>query len=239
MNRHLRRIAAAVAAAGTLAVTALALPAPALAAPLGQVRLSQTSGSVDTNPIFASAAASAPCPAGYGSDAAVRIGPVGGPYANVATPLRDGGYDTKAVTAKPNRSFAMALGNVRPTDGEWQVVVECYSVAQGMHPERFVTPITVSGARWRTGRPAGAPADPSAGGASPSASGQPPSAGASSGPPDVSGADQAELDARLAANNRTGKASFGNAWWIAGLVGVLCVFGLVFLLTRRSPGKSR
>ncbi|WP_116068802.1 hypothetical protein [Asanoa ferruginea] len=233
MNRYLRRV---VAAAVALAATPLVLPAPAVAAPLGQVTLAKSAGSVDDNPIFASATASAPCPTGFGADAMVRIGPVGGPYANVAKPLTAGGYDKKAVSVKPNRSFTMALGNVRPTDGEWQVVVECYSITDGMHPERFVTPITVSGGRWRSGRPAGA--SPTQTGAASGADAAPPLPAAST-PPDVSGANPADIDPRLAANNRSGNASFGNAWWIAGLAGVLCVFGLVFLLTRRTPGKSR
>ncbi|SNT12460.1 hypothetical protein SAMN05421812_103272 [Asanoa hainanensis] len=235
MNPRIRRISAAAGAVLALAATALLLPAPAVAAPLGQVTLDRTSGSVDQNPIFGSATASAPCPTGFGADAMVRIGPPGGPYANVAKPLTAGGYDRKAVSVKPNRSFAMALGNVRPTDGEWEVVVECYSVTDGMHQDRFVTPITVSGGRWRTGKPAGStPTSTASAGAD-----QPPTTPTASAPPDVSGADQAAIDARLAANNRTGKASFGNAWWIAGLAGVLCVFGLVFLLTRQRPGKSR
>ena len=234
VNRLLCRLVAAAAAASVLVLPVL--PAPAQAAPLGEVKLSQTSGSVDDNPIFATATASAPCPTGYGADAMVRIGPAGGPYANVAKPLTAGGYDKNAVSVKPNRSFSMALGNVKPTDGEWQVVVECYSITEGQHPDSFVTPITVSGGRWRTGRPAGSSA-PSAGPSDPSASA---SAGPSaSAAPDVSGSDPADVDARLAANDRTGSASLGNVWWIAGLVGVLCVFGLVFLLTRRSPRKSR
>ena len=240
MKRRLRTAATAVA----LAAAPLLLPTQAGAAPLGEVRLSQTSlgevrlsqtsGTVDANPIFASATASAPCPAGFGADAMVRIGPAGGPYANVAKPLTAGGYDRAAVSAKPNRSFTMALGNVRPADGEWQVVVECYSLTEGMHPERFVTPITVSGSRWRTGRPAGGTPAPSA-----SAPAATPSTAAPSAPPDVSGSDPAGADPRLAANDRTGSASLGNAAWIAALAGVLVVFGVVFLLTRRRPEKSR
>ncbi|GIF64375.1 hypothetical protein Ais01nite_24100 [Asanoa ishikariensis] len=236
MNPLIRRFSAAAGAVLALAVAVLVLPAPAVAAPLGQVTLDRTAGSVDDNPIFSTAAASAPCPTGFGADAMVRIGPPGGPYANVAKPLTAGGYDRKAVSVKPNRSFVMALGNVKPADGEWQVVVECYSVTEGMHKERFVTPITVSGGRWRTGRPAGGNPTPTT---SAGADDQPPATPTASAPPDVSGSDQAAIDARLAANNRTGKASFGNAWWIAGLGGVLCVFGLVFLLTRPRPGKSR
>ncbi|WP_203713651.1 hypothetical protein [Asanoa siamensis] len=212
MNRHLRRIASAVAAAGALAVPALVLPAPAAAAPLGQVRLSQSSGSVDDNPIFATAEASGPCPTGFGADTMIRIGPVGGPYANVVKPLTAGGYDRKAPSGKPNRSFSMALGNVKPADGEWQVVVECYSITDGMHPERFVTPVTVSGT-------VGARC-------------------AASSPPDVSGPDQAEIDARLAANNRTGRPPSATRGRSPDSLLFFAGSGW-FPLTRRSLGKPR
>ncbi|MFD0742352.1 hypothetical protein ACFQ1L_11375 [Phytohabitans flavus] len=118
------------------------------------MKLSQAKGTVDQTPIFGTASTSKPCPDGFGSDAAVRIGPPGGPYQNVATPLREGGYDKKAVSAKPNRSFSRAIGGA-PANGEWWVVVECWSLTLGRHPELFITPLTVTGRDWKMGQPAG------------------------------------------------------------------------------------
>jgi hypothetical protein len=125
-------------------------------APIGAVRLSQPSGSVDATPIATEAAASAPCPEGYGRNALLRVGRPGGPYSNLAKPLSGGGYDRAAPAARPNRSFATALDGRRPAAGEWWVVFECHSENEGVHPARFVTSITVSAGTWSlTGTGAG------------------------------------------------------------------------------------
>lgn len=84
-----RLLARAGALAGAVAVSASVLvgvAAPAQAASLGEVVLSQVEGSVTDTPIFASAT-SAPCPTGYGENAALRVGQPGGPYANLAPSL--------------------------------------------------------------------------------------------------------------------------------------------------------
>ncbi|MGN9911055.1 hypothetical protein ACTMTJ_26205 [Phytohabitans sp. LJ34] len=91
-----RLLARAGALAGAVAVAAsvlVGIAAPAQAASLGEVVLSQVEGSVTDNPIFASAT-SAPCPAGYGENAALRIGQPGGQYVKLAPSLGGGGYDT-------------------------------------------------------------------------------------------------------------------------------------------------
>lgn len=236
------RVRTSLALLSALAVTALpvAVPAAAAAAPLGGVKLSQSSGTVDANPIFVTATAAKPCPTGYGRDAQVRIGPPGGPYSNVAKPLTAGGYDKKAVSVKPNRSFARALAGA-PASGEWWVVVECYSETVGMHPDRFVTPITVTGRTWKVGQPITGKADldapplprpaiptvaPTPSGAVPPATAPPVPANTVEGTPGP--------DAQLASNNRTGSGSpLASAGWVIGVVAVLAVVGGVAFLTRR------
>ncbi|MFI7209868.1 hypothetical protein ACIBP4_07220 [Micromonospora maritima] len=169
--------------------------------------------------------------------------------------MNDGGYDKRMVTANPNRSFATALGGA-PVDGEWWVVVECISETQGVHPERFITPITVSGRQWRAGRPAGTPAaTPRAAGAplvvpgSTGAAGAPPvgpppapsgaaDPNAVAGPTGAAG-PEASTAARLAGNGGTGGASLANIWWILALLGALAVVGTAWLTTRRpDPGHG-
>lgn len=236
------RVRTSLAFLSALAATALSLAAPAsaAAAPLGSVRLSQNSGTVDADPIFATATASKPCPAGYGRNAQVRIGPPGGPYSNVAKPLTAGGYDKKAVSVKPNRSFARALAGA-PTSGEWWVVVECYSETVGMHPERFITPITVTGRTWKVGQPVTGKADlnapplpqPVIPTVAPTASAAaPPASAPVTPPPTVEGTPGP--DARLASNNRTGSGSpIASAGWAIGVVAVLAVVGGIAFLSRR------
>ncbi|MGI5524987.1 hypothetical protein ACQEUX_29190 [Micromonospora sp. CA-259024] len=246
-----RKLSALAAAAFTLTAS-LALPMPAQAAPLGGVQLSVTSGTVDATPVFASATASAPCPTGFGRNAQLRVGPPGGPYSNLARPLTAGGYDRQAAAAQPNRSFATALGGA-PVDGEWWVVVECVSETQGVHPDRFVTPITVSGRQWRVGRPAGAPpATPRAGGplvvpGSTGAAGAPPvgapPAAVAPSTPAASAAEPAptsetDVPRRLTGNSGIGGASLANVWWILALLGGLGAVGTAWLTTRRT-GASR
>jgi hypothetical protein len=237
------RVRAYLAVLSALAAVAatVALPAPASAAPLGNIKLSESSGTVDKNPIFGTATAAKPCPSGFGSDAAVRIGPPGGPYQNVAVPLRAGGYDKKPVSVKPNRSFARAIGGT-PADGEWWVVVECWSLVQGRHPQLFITPLTVTGKSWKVGQPAGGVSldstpspraavptnGPVSGAPAPSAS----AGGATTAPP--SAAPSATVDPALASNNRTGPSSpLASVMWVGGVILVLAIVGAIALLTRR------
>ncbi len=141
--------------ASTGGVTLIAT-APAQAASLGALTLTgidgkpQTSGTVDATPMFASATTSAPCPAGFGENASLRIGPPGGPYSNLAKTLGGGGYDEAPVTSDSNRSFTTALGNP-PADGVWHIIMECYSLTEGRHPDEFQLPIMVCGRLWKVG----------------------------------------------------------------------------------------
>lgn len=150
MSRRLLTRAATLAASTVVAAGVLVgVSTPASAAPLGTVNLSATSGTVTANPMFASATTSAPCPATFGEEAALRIGPAEtGPFTNLAPSVGGGGFDTAPVTISPNRSFQTALGSA-PADGRWWIVVECFSLTAGRNPNRFITEILVSGANWR------------------------------------------------------------------------------------------
>ncbi|MBY8871935.1 Ig-like domain repeat protein [Micromonospora sp. PLK6-60] len=148
MNK--RVLARAGAFAGSVMLAAglvVGVSAPAQAASLGEVSLSQTSGSVTDTPIFASATTAA-CPTGYGENANLRIGRPGGPYSNLAVALGGGGYDQAPITINPNRSFSTAIGGA-PAAGEWWVVMECYSLTEGRNADEFRTSITVTGNTWR------------------------------------------------------------------------------------------
>lgn len=152
-----------VTAAAALAAVGLIVGAPTARAQnvsLGAVTLSPSSGAVDGTPSFETGTTTAPCPPGYGDNVQLRLGPPGGPYSNIARPAGGGGFDAAPVSLHPDRSFATALG-APPTDGEWWVVVECHSLTQGRHPDRFVTAITVAGGSWQVG--AGRAAAPTAG----------------------------------------------------------------------------
>ncbi|PZG06607.1 hypothetical protein C1I95_31955, partial [Micromonospora craterilacus] len=229
------------AAAATLGVVA----SPALAAPLGTVTLSASSGNVTSDPIFTAATTSAPCPASYGANASLRVGPPGGPFANLAKPLFEGGYDNRNLTFAPNRSFATALGR-NPGDGVWWVVVECFSAAAGRHPERFVTPITVTGSTWHVGSSGGSPAvlGPPEGGATPTptAVGSTPVAGATdptSAPAPTSagasGTPAVDPVPAAARQQETGRGLLTAAVIVAGLLLTGAVGSLLALRRRVAP----
>ncbi|WP_213450679.1 Ig-like domain repeat protein [Rhizomonospora bruguierae] len=146
-KRALARAAALLGAATVSAGVLVGVAAPAMAASLGDVVLSETSGSVSASPMFAEARSSA-CPQGYGENANLRVGRPGGPYSNLAPVLGGGGYDEGPVTINPNRSFTAALGGA-PGEGEWWIVMECYSLTEGRHVDEFRTSIVVSGDTWR------------------------------------------------------------------------------------------
>ncbi|MDG4764963.1 Ig-like domain repeat protein [Solwaraspora sp. WMMD406] len=147
-KRVFARAAALLGAAALTGGVLVAVAAPAQAASLGEVQLSQTSGGVSDEPMFVSAS-SAACPAGFGENAGLRIGRPGGPYSNLGRPLGGGGFDSAPVTIEANRSFTTSIGGSAPAAGEWWVIIECYSLTEGRHPDEFVTPITVSGTTWR------------------------------------------------------------------------------------------
>ncbi|MFI7209878.1 Ig-like domain repeat protein [Micromonospora maritima] len=146
-KRVLARAGALLGAAVLSAGLVVAVSAPAQAASLGEVTLSQTSGTVTDTPMFASAT-TAKCPTGYGENANLRIGRPGGPYSNLAVALGGGGYDQAPVTINPNRSFSTAIGGA-PAAGEWWVVMECYSLTEGRNADEFRTSIQVTGTTWR------------------------------------------------------------------------------------------
>ncbi|RKR89701.1 hypothetical protein BDK92_4057 [Micromonospora pisi] len=155
----------ATATAGT---TGPALAGPvglgrsARAAPLGPLTLGPTSGSTTANPLFTSVTTAAPCPAGYGRNVGLRIGPAGGTGGLLLAPQNAGGYDANPVTFPATiRTLTQALGVETAEDGDYDVYVECFGLTTGRHPERFQTTISVAGDRWqiRTGGPA--PAGPS------------------------------------------------------------------------------
>jgi Bacterial Ig-like domain (group 3) len=136
-------LGAAVLSAGVL----VAVASPAQAASLGTITISETSGTVDANPMFVSGTSAAPCPTGFGENAGLRVGPVGGPYQNLARALGGGGFDQAPVTIQPNRSLATALG-ATPAAGNYLIIIECFSLTAGRHPDEFQLPITVTGNTW-------------------------------------------------------------------------------------------
>ncbi|MEV0398294.1 Ig-like domain-containing protein [Polymorphospora rubra] len=143
-------VTAALSLCAVVAGVVLVAAGPAQAASLGEVRLSQTSGNVDDTPMFGTAS-SAACPPGYGENAGLRIGRPGGPYSNLGRPLGGGGFDTAPVSIEANRSFTTALGGTAPAAGEWWVIMECFSLTEGRHPDEFQTRIQVCGTGWRVG----------------------------------------------------------------------------------------
>lgn len=148
MSRRWSARAAALLVALTAAAGGLvAVASPARAASLGAITLSQTSGDVAQSPMFASGRTAAACPAGYGVNAQLRIGRPIGPFNNLSRSLSAGGYDTAPVDVVPDRSFTGALG-APPEDGEWWIVLQCFSLTQGQHPDSFVTPVFVTGSTW-------------------------------------------------------------------------------------------
>ncbi|MFK3981607.1 Ig-like domain repeat protein [Micromonospora sp. NPDC050397] len=142
----------AAALAGTVALSVVGLvgvAAPAQAAALGSLTLNPTSGNVADNPALVSATTSAACPAGFGDQAVLRFGPVGGQVANLNKIASVGNYDQAPFTLDANRSIATALGNPAPANGDYLFVVECISGVNGPHADRFETAVTVTGGNWR------------------------------------------------------------------------------------------
>ncbi|GIG61219.1 hypothetical protein Lfu02_55910 [Longispora fulva] len=144
------------------AVTVLAFASPAQAAPLGTLTLSQTSGSVTDPVMFTAATTSAACPAGYGTNAALKVGKVGGPYNNLQKIQSAGHYDAAPVTIGASRSFMVSNENAPPAPGAYEVVVVCTSDTAGDHPDLFVAHITVTGSTWKVDGTQPAAAQPTA-----------------------------------------------------------------------------
>jgi hypothetical protein len=150
-HRWLGLAAAAVVSAGALVSGLLIGPGtPARAASLGAVEMSEQGGDVGATPMFTTATGAA-CPAGYGENAGLRVGRPGGPYSNLVRAQGGGGLDQGPVTFHPDRSFTTALGGTAPGEGEWWVIIECFSLTEGRHPDQFQTTITVCGQTWRVG----------------------------------------------------------------------------------------
>lgn len=144
------------------ALIPLLFASPASAAPLGTLTLSAATGSASQSPMLASVTTSAACPAGYGTNAAIKVGR-NGQFSNLNIIASAGNYDAAPFTLATNRSLAKALtGNDMGTvaDGAYEIVVLCAGEILGDHPERFSIAITVSGGTWQTG---GAPSPPAPG----------------------------------------------------------------------------
>jgi hypothetical protein len=222
-----------VSAAGLPVRAPQAAAAPARrAAALGTVAITPTSGAVDGNPMLNSATTSTPCPAGYGAGALLRVGPVGGPYSNIARPVTTGNYDKAPVTMNPNRSMTDSQGQ-QPGDGEYVIVVECISDTLGPHGNRFETPIVVSGNTWRVKGAAGAPAPGGTGNPGGPAPG--PSSGAAT-PNATSAAAANPAGAPTTAPGLAGaRAGRGSAlpWILVGVALVLAAAGAAAVLVIR------
>ncbi|GAA2631350.1 hypothetical protein GCM10010399_74410 [Dactylosporangium fulvum] len=142
-------LAGAVVMAATATVAVVGLAAPAHAADLGTLTLSPTQGLTTTNPAL-SATTSAPCPAGYGTNAGLKIGKVGsGDYRNLARVGDAGNYDQAVFTLDANRALTAAYGGTPLADGDYEIAVLCTSETQGDHPDLFKTVITVTGESWQ------------------------------------------------------------------------------------------
>ncbi|MFD0742363.1 hypothetical protein ACFQ1L_11430 [Phytohabitans flavus] len=156
MSRQRRRSWFALALAtllssGVLATgVVLAFATPAQAASLGTITITPTNGTIDASPMFASATSERACPATFGENAGLRVGPVGGPYQNLGRPLGGGGYDQAPVTIAPNRSLSQALG-APPTETTYLIIMECFSLTAGRHVDEFQLPILIcDGTTWTT-----------------------------------------------------------------------------------------
>ncbi|WP_412539224.1 hypothetical protein R8Z50_25690 [Longispora sp. K20-0274] len=159
----MRRVLIALGAAAAV----LAFAGPAQAAPLGTLTLTPATGSVDD--VFAGAATSAACPAGYGANAAYKVGKVG-QVDGTGNPVRNNlakvasaeGYDRAPFALAADRSLKKAMGGQPVVDGAYEVFVICVGETSGDHPDVFVTPITVAGGVWKVAD--GAPQPPQGGG---------------------------------------------------------------------------
>ncbi|MFU8870445.1 Ig-like domain-containing protein [Micromonospora sp. SL4-19] len=146
------RMAALLGAAVLSSVAVVGVSSPAFAADLGTLTITPTSGSVgsgvdDATPMFTSAATSAACPTGYGTNAVAKVGPVGGPYNNLNKIGSDNNYDAGPFSLGTNRSMARALGGV-PANGNYEIVIQCSGEILGDNPNYFRAPIKVNNGTW-------------------------------------------------------------------------------------------
>ncbi len=146
-SSRMARAAMLLGAVAVSSASAITVSSPALAADLGTLTISPASGSVTDNPAFTSVDTSAACPTGYGTNVAVKVGPVGGPYSNLNRIGSENNYDAAPFTLTTNRSLATALGSA-PADGSYEVVVECSGEVLGDNPDLFKAAITVSNGTW-------------------------------------------------------------------------------------------
>ncbi|MEN3609113.1 hypothetical protein AAH979_06135 [Plantactinospora sp. ZYX-F-223] len=229
------------AAAGLSAQSPSAAAVPARRAVLGTLTITPTSGSVGGNPMLVSATTSAPCPAGYGSAALLRVGPAGGPYSNIARPGGAGGYDRTPITMHPNRSMATSQGRP-PGDGEYAIVVECVSDTLGTHPDRFESRIVVSGDTWRVRNGTGGRAAPTAG-AAPGTTGSPSGANPGATPTSPSAPTGAPGEPTIAATSAGPSADLASRpdegasplpWALGGIALLACVAAVPLIRRRGS-----
>ncbi|WP_327010358.1 LPXTG cell wall anchor domain-containing protein [Dactylosporangium sp. NBC_01737] len=131
-------------------MAAVGLAGPVWAADPKPITLVPTSGTVEQTPMFTAITTAEPCPTGYGTNVAAKIGKVGGPYNNLNTVYSDGGYDTAPLSLAANRSFTRANGNVAPPAGRYEVVIICTSETQGDLTGLFRSQqIEVTGTGWQ------------------------------------------------------------------------------------------
>lgn len=134
------------AAIATLALAGLAAPAQAASPVLGTLALTPTSGGVTDIPFVTAATTSAACPTGYGENAGLKVGPVGGPFNLLARIGGAGNYDKAPFTLAASLSLVDALG-AAPADGTYEVIITCSGLTGG-YPKDFSTFISVTGGTW-------------------------------------------------------------------------------------------
>ncbi|MDX3852156.1 Ig-like domain-containing protein [Streptomyces sp. AK02-01A] len=141
------------AAAAVLGVAATA----SAAGRLGDLTLSQTSGSINDNPLIPHLSTDAACPEGQGEQVSLTVlKPDDGTPAKLGD-ASEGGYDTGPVEADMAETiflftFATALSNwygEGPYDGTYELRLECVSILDPNKPEAFFgTNIKVTGDTW-------------------------------------------------------------------------------------------
>ncbi|MEV4626549.1 Ig-like domain repeat protein [Micromonospora sp. NPDC049523] len=154
LTRLVHRAGASMVAAGILGVAAMTgavlvgLAPSAQAAVLGALTLNPTNGTLGASPALIGASTPAACPAGFGDQAVLKVGPVAGTFFNLAKIASDGDYDKQPFTLAANRSILKAIEPNSMTAGDYRITVTCVSGTLGDHPDQFETVITVEGTNW-------------------------------------------------------------------------------------------
>jgi hypothetical protein len=212
------RSVALLSAIAVIAVAAAGFAGPARAADPKPITLVPASGTVDQTPMFTAVTTAEACPAGYGTNVAVKIGRIGGPYNNLNTVYSDGGYDTAPLSLAANRSFTRANGNVPPAAGRYEVVIICTSETQGDLTDLFRSQqIEVTGAGWQV-----------AGGGGPGPT--PTTAGPTTAPPTGSAGGAQQVQTSIAPQAAGGGGNGGGGLPVTGAaLARLIVLGLALL----------